>query len=383
MGTATWHTRLRRATRTGMRIAWRGVALTVASAWLAQNVEHGYGSYLRSEGDQKIGDALTTMASGSSIGRSTVIAFIDQWPRGTPPRISPSHRIEKPLLEAREDCAKLIGADTRVVQIDYCGWPMKCFRSVMASEAYYPIDATRSNTTFVGAVWLPRAPRRGWVDGVWVFPYRPVAGGAFVNTVFWGFACLGIERWIGLLRRQRRTHAGLCAGCGYPVDSASRCPECGMARTDPHAANPLESTVDRRVGFLRGILRGVGSCSVGGPTARRRRKSGPYFLFFCCFRRSAEGGRGLAPPARQQAVHAFILRPRAVRGRRTSTTSCTAPSCELLGLVKQSRSGFTVFSAGSRGTWVARSSRSTACPSMFTCWCGFRAILRSPISCGT
>ena len=245
MGTATWHTRLRRATRTGMSIAWRGIALTVATAWLAQNLRQGDGFHRRGEGDQYIGNVLTIMNWGSSIGRTRVIAVIDEWPRARPPRISPSHRIEGPLREAGADCVKLIGADTRVVQIDYCGWPMKCFRSVMASEAEYPSGATRRNTTFVGAVWLPRAPNRGWVDGIWVFPYRPIAGGAFANTVFWGLAFWGFERWVSAIRRQRRSHVGLCAGCGYPLASALRCPECGMVRTDPQSQLPLESPGER------------------------------------------------------------------------------------------------------------------------------------------
>ena len=100
-----------------------------------------------------------------------------------------------------------------------CGWPLLSFR---CEEALGP--ALRGQTLKVfGGCLLPDAfqslgPGR-------VLPYRLIASGFAVNTLF--YAAL---LWLPfVLRRFIRMKRGLCPACGYPMGESAVCSECGKA----------------------------------------------------------------------------------------------------------------------------------------------------------
>ena len=100
-----------------------------------------------------------------------------------------------------------------------CGWPLLSFR---CEEALGPALRGRTLKVFGGCL-LPDAfqslgPGR-------VLPYRLIASGFAVNTLF--YAAL---LWLPfVLRRFIRMKRGLCPACGYPMGESAVCSECGKA----------------------------------------------------------------------------------------------------------------------------------------------------------
>jgi len=106
-----------------------------------------------------------------------------------------------------------------------CGWPLLSFR---CEEALGPALRGRTLKVFGGCL-LPDAfqslgPGR-------VLPYRLIASGFAVNTVFYAVALWLLICGPFALRRFIRAKRGLCPACAYPCGASAVCSECGTPAT--------------------------------------------------------------------------------------------------------------------------------------------------------
>lgn len=99
------------------------------------------------------------------------------------------------------------------------GWP---FRSAMSE--HHIVDGSSTITRWgipVFRAWQP------WSEPPRSIPLRPIWLGLLGNTLFWSWvvapAYWGAIGW----RTARRRRRALCVNCKYPVQSLTRCPECG------------------------------------------------------------------------------------------------------------------------------------------------------------
>ena len=106
-----------------------------------------------------------------------------------------------------------------------CGWPLLSFR---CEEALGPALTGRTLKVFGGCL-LPDAfqslgPGR-------VLPFRLIASGFAVNTVFYAVALWLLIYGPFALRRFIRAKRGLCSACAYPCGASAVCSECGTPAT--------------------------------------------------------------------------------------------------------------------------------------------------------
>lgn len=60
-------------------------------------------------------------------------------------------------------------------------------------------------------------------------PIRPMLAGFFGDTLVFGAGAWGLITSAVLIRHRLRVSKGHCGACGYDLDGAPRCPECGTA----------------------------------------------------------------------------------------------------------------------------------------------------------
>jgi len=108
------------------------------------------------------------------------------------------------------------------------GWPAPCMRYWIASAGGWNRGTFWSRTPFAieGGWHAGLMPGRSALD-VRVIPFEILWSGLALDAVVFGAMALVVGQGLLALRAHRRRRAGLCIVCGYRVDDAATCSECG------------------------------------------------------------------------------------------------------------------------------------------------------------
>lgn len=113
------------------------------------------------------------------------------------------------------------------------GWPIRSMYldvfgiqgELSREEIRQHLDEAYDQAGIRTGVVLWEGPRNGTPDKR--FPAAALPLGLLLDTAIFGLAWWLLLFGPTTLKRRRRLARGLCARCGYQVESADRCPECG------------------------------------------------------------------------------------------------------------------------------------------------------------
>lgn len=202
-----------------------GVAMTIASAWLARVFEHrkpglarGLSHHTRRVPAQPSGEDPPVLPSYLRIDPH--LAWPCEVPSDWPLQPFEVRVFEGPIGAHQEFAWASSNAGwSRAVTVVRCGVPFRCLRYETLSSLLYDSSTgfTQTTTTMRGGM------RIGSID----FPLRPIFPGILINVVFWASFPYALTRVAPILRARRRVRRGCCPSCGYHIAGLTRCPECG------------------------------------------------------------------------------------------------------------------------------------------------------------
>jgi predicted RNA-binding Zn-ribbon protein involved in translation (DUF1610 family) len=128
------------------------------------------------------------------------------------------HWANGPDLDRREAAGTIRAESAR-------GWPMRAL--------WYEVTIAGNKRTDAGGFLLPMG--LDWLGPGRVLPFRPIAPGLAVDTLFFAAIWYGALLVPGARRQASRWRSGRCTWCGYDLAHAAavRCPECGRESQVP------------------------------------------------------------------------------------------------------------------------------------------------------